>query len=221
MNYLEIQKQKKTLKIKIKKWKKGKNNIIAKRAIILFFLFIIFIFVFLGYLIHTSKIGIEIDNFIFDSEKQEKINKDSKIYVYLLLLNKIKVFKKNIKEIDFSKIKLENKDIDIHFLKNKDLKINYLELWKNIDIDVKNIDLQLQIGTQDAGLTAILTGIISALLGIILRKPKYEVIPIYSNNNVLKIKLKCIISIYLMQYIYSFIFKKEKFLKQRGGIIHE
>ena len=187
----------------------------------MFFLFIIFIFVFLGYLIHTSKIGIEIDNFIFDSEKQEKINKDSKIYVYLLLLNKIKVFNKNIKEIDFSKIKLENKDIDIHFLKNKDLKINYLELWKNIDIDVKNIDLQLQIGTQDAGLTAILTGIISALLGIILRKPKYEVIPIYSNNNVLKIKLKCIISIYLMQYIYSFIFKKEKFLKQRGGIIHE
>ena len=89
MNYLEIQKQKKTLKIKIKKWKKGKNNIIAKRAIILFFLFIIFIFVFLGYLIHTSKIGIEIDNFIFDSEKQEKINKDSKIYVYLLLLNKM------------------------------------------------------------------------------------------------------------------------------------
>ena len=147
----------------------------------MFFLFIIFIFVFLGYLIHTSKIGIEIDNFIFDSEKQEKINKDSKIYVYLLLLNKIKVFKKNIKEID----------------------------------------LQLQIGTQDAALTAILTGIISALLGIILRKPKYEVIPIYSNNNVLKIKLKCIISIYLMQYIYSFIFKKEKFLKQRGGIIHE
>lgn len=187
----------------------------------MFFLFIIFIFVFLGYLIHTSKIGIEIDNFIFDSEKQEKINKDSKIYVYLLLLNKIKVFKKNIKEIDFSKIKLENKDIDIHFLKNKDLKINYLELWKNIDIDVKKIDLQLQIGTQDAALTAILTGIISALLGITLRKPKYEVIPIYSNNNVLKIKLKCIISIYLMQYIYSFIFKKEKFLKQRGGIIHE
>ena len=187
----------------------------------MFFLFIIFIFVFLGYLIHTSKIGIEIDNFIFDSEKQEKINKESKIYVYLLLLNKIKVFKKNIKEIDFSKIKLENKDIDIHFLKNKDLKINYLELWKNIDIDVKKIELQLQIGTQDAGLTAILTGIISALLGIILRKPKYEVIPIYSNNNVLKIKLKCIISIYLMQYIYSFIFKKEKFLKQRGGIIHE
>ena len=113
------------------------------------------------------------------------------------------------------------KDLDLIFFKNKDFRIDYLELWKNRNIDIKEIDLQLQIGTQDAGLTAILTGIISALLGIILRKPKYEVIPIYSNNNVLKIKLKCIISIYLMQYIYSFIFKKEKFLKQRGGIIHE
>ena len=221
MNYLEIQKQKKTLKIKIKKWKKGKNNIIAKRAIILFFLFIILIFVFLGYLIHTSKIGIEIDNFMFDTEKQEKLNKDSKIYVYLLLLNKIKVFKTNILKDGNSKIKLEKKDLDLIFFKNKDFRIDYLELQKNRNIDIKEIDLQLQIGTQDAGLTAILTGIISALLGIILRKPKYEVIPIYSNNNVLKIKLKCIISIYLMQYIYSFIFKKEKFLKQRGGIIHE
>lgn len=187
----------------------------------MFFLFIILIFVFLGYLIHTSKIGIEIDNFMFDTEKQEKLNKDSKIYVYLLLLNKIKVFKTNILKDGNSKIKLEKKDLDLIFFKNKDFRIDYLELWKNRNIDIKEIDLQLQIGTQDAALTAILTGIISALLGINLRKPKYEVIPIYSNNNVLKIKLKCIISIYLMQYIYSFIFNKEKFLKQRGGIIHE
>ena len=181
----------------------------------MFFLFIILIFVFLGYLIHTSKIGIEIDNFMFDTEKQEKLNKDSKIYVYLLLLNKIKIFKTNILKDGNSKIKLEKRDLDLIFLKNKDFRIDYLELWKNRNIDIKEIDLQLQIGTQDAGLTAILTGIISALLGITLRKPKYEVIPIYSNNNILKIKLKCIISIYLMQYIYSFIFKKEKFLKQR------
>ena len=81
----------------------------------MFFLFIILIFVFLGYLIHTSKIGIEIDNFMFDTEKQEKLNKDSKIYVYLLLLNKIKVFKTNILKDGNSKIKLEKKDLDLIF----------------------------------------------------------------------------------------------------------
>ena len=73
---------------------------------------------------------------------------------------------------------------------------------QNVDIDVKKIDLYVQISTQDAALTAILVGIISSILGVILRKPKYQIIPIYSNKNSLKIKLDGIFSVYLMQYIY-------------------
>lgn len=68
----------------------------------------------------------------------------------------------------------------------------------------------MQLGTEDAALTAILTGIISAGLGVILRKPKYEVIPIYSDKNFLKIKLDGIFSVHLMQYIYKLIYKKIK-----------
>ena len=39
--------------------------------------------------IHTSKIGIDIKNLIIDTDAEEKINEDGKIYVYLLLFNKI------------------------------------------------------------------------------------------------------------------------------------
>ena len=42
--------------------------------------------------IHTSKIGIDIENLIIDTDAEEKINEDVKIYVYLLLFNKIKLF---------------------------------------------------------------------------------------------------------------------------------
>lgn len=163
-----------------------------------------------GLAIHTSRIGIEVENLIINTEKPkgEKINEQSKIYVYLLIFGKIKLFKKDVKKMKKPNFKLENKDIDIKILKNKELKINYKGLLQNIDVDVKKIDLQAQIATQDAALTAILVGVISSVLGVILRKPKYQVIPVYSNKNSLKIELECIISVYLMQYIYKLVFGK-------------
>lgn len=168
----------------------------------MFFLFIFIILLILGLMIHTSRIGIEIENLRIDTRqsKSEKINKDSKIFVYLLIFKKIKLFKKNVKNMNMKKVKFQNKNF----------KINYKELFQNIDIDIEQIDLNIQLGTQDAALTAILTGIISAGLGIILRKPKYEIIPIYSDKNFLKIKLDCIFSVYLMQYIYKLISNKIK-----------
>ena len=156
-----------------------------------------------------SRIGIEVENLRIDTEepKGEKINKDSKIYVYLLIFKKIKLFKKDVRNMDMKKMKIP---------KNKYIKIDYKEVVQNIDVDIEQIDLNMQLGTQDAALTAILTGIISAGLGIIIRKPKYEIIPIYTNRNFLKIKLDCIISVYLMQYIYKLISNKIKDLRNES-----
>lgn len=179
----------------------------------MFFLFVIIACLLILFLtIHTSRIGIEIQNLKIDTEKPkgEKINEESKIYVYLLIFRKIKLFKKDVKNMKMPKMEVQNKDIDIKILKNKYLKINYIELLQNIDVDIEKIDLYSQIGTQDAALTAILVGTISSILGVILRKPKYQIVPIYSNKNLLKIKLNCIISVYLMQYIYKLIFARAR-----------
>lgn len=169
----------------------------------MFFLFIfITLFIIAGIAIHTSRIGIDIENLIIDTEqpKGKTINEESKIYVYLLLFGKVKLLKKNVRTI--------NKE-DLKF-KKPNFKINYIELVKNIDIDVEQIDLYIQLGTQDAASTAILVGTIAVILGIILKKPKYQVIPDYLNKNFLKIKLNCIFSIYLMQYIYKLILERKK-----------
>lgn len=194
--------------------KNGKNNIKAKRAIILFFLFIFIILLFLIFATYTSRVGVEIQNLIVDTEnpKGEKINKDSKIYIYLLIFGKIKLLKKNVRNMDGKNIKFQNKDLDIKFFKDRDLKIDYKNLFQKIDIYFEQFDLNVQIGTEDAALTAILTGIIGAVLGVIIKRPKYEIIPIYANKNLLKIKLDCIFSVHLMQYIYKVISNKNKIL---------
>lgn len=180
----------------------------------MFFLFILVIFTILIIAIHTSKIGIDIKNLIIDTDAEEKINEDGKIYVYLLLFNKIKLFRKNVRNIPMKDVKFETSDFDIKIFKNKDIKINYLELIQNINIDIKNIDLNVNIGTEDAGITAILVGILAGILGIIIKKPKYQILPIYTNRNLLKINLNGIFTIYLMHYIYKFIKNniKERFM---------
>ena len=180
----------------------------------MFFLFILVIFTILIIAIHTSKIGIDIKNLIIDTDAEEKINEDGKIYVYLLLFNKIKLFRKNVRNIPMKDVKFETSDFDIKIFKNKDIKINYLELIQNINIDIKNIDLNVNIGTEDAGITAILVGILAGILGIIIKKPKYQILPIYANRNLLKINLNGIFTIYLMHYIYKFIKDtiKERFM---------
>lgn len=178
------------------------------------FFFILIIFTILIIAIHTSKIGIDIKNLIIDTDAEEKINEDGKIYVYLLLFNKIKLFRKNVRNIPMKDVKFETSDFDIKIFKNKDIKINYLELIQNINIDIKNIDLNVKIGTKDVGITAILVGILAGILGIIIKKPKYQILPIYANRNLLKINLNGIFTIYLMHYIYKFIKDniKERFM---------
>ena len=178
----------------------------------MFFLFILLIFFILGVAIYTSRVGIEIVNLRIDTEqpKGQKINKDSKIFIYILIFRKFKLFKKNVRNIDTGKIKFQNKDLDIEFFKDRDIKIDYKDLLQKINIYFEKIDLKIQIGTEDAAITAILTGIIAAGLGVILKKPKYEVKPIYANKNLVKIKLDCIFSVHLMQYIYKLFSNKIK-----------
>lgn len=172
----------------------------------MFFLFILVILFVIGFTIHTSKIGIKIENFKIDTEKPKgnKINKDKKIIIYLIIFNKIELFKRNVENLDKQKINIPE---------NIKTKVNYKEILENIKIDIRKIDLIIHLGTEDASLTAILTGILSGILGGIIRKPKYEIIPVYSNKNFLRVKLNCIISVSLMQYIYKLIFNKIKDLK--------
>ena len=165
----------------------------------MFFLFIFIVLLILALAVHTSKFEIKVENLKIDTQEPngQKINKDRKLYLYIVIFNKIKIFRR---KLDIQNIKF----------RNKNLRIDYKPFFQKIKVYVKEIDLTVQIGTQDAALTAILVGIITTVVGIILKKPKYEIIPIYTNKNFLKIKLDGIFSVHLMQYIYIIISKKIK-----------
>ena len=65
----------------IKSKKSGKNNV-KPEVIILFFLFLfITLLIVVGIAIHTSRIGIDIENLIIDTEqpKEKMINEEGKI----------------------------------------------------------------------------------------------------------------------------------------------
>lgn len=171
----------------------------------MFFLFILIIILILIIAIHTSKIGIEVVNLIIDTQNKKKINDECKIYAFVLIFNKIKLFKRDLRKGDF---KLQTKKLDIKLFKNRDIKFDYKELIKKSRFEIGNIDLNIEIGTEDAALTAISVGAISSVLGFLIRKPKFEVVPVYMNKNLLKLELDGIFTVYLMHYIYSQTFKK-------------
>ena len=114
-----------------------------------------------------------------------------------------------------NEIKFDKSKLDISYLKNKELKINYIELIKKINVEIERIDLKICIGTEDAAITAIIVGILSIILGNIIKKPKYQIIPQYINKNILKIKLDGIFYIDLMQYIYKLVKKRLKREKKK------
>ena len=175
----------------------------------MFFLIILIFILIIGVATYNSRIGIEIENLEINIRiaNVKSIDKKGEVYLYLLVFNKIKLFKKNIKEIKLDKLKIPGKDIGIKALNNKDLKIDYKELLQSANIE--KIDLYAQIGTENAAITAILVGIISSILGIIIKKPRYQVVPLYIGENLFKIKLEGIFTVNLIHYIYKSIFNEK------------
>ncbi len=172
----------------------------------MFFLFLIGVIIIIFIIIFTSEIGLEINNLKVNTENQEILNKDYIVEISVIILHKIKIIKQNIKNIDSKNIRVGNRTISTKAFKKKDINIDYKLLIKNIS--VKKVKLNIEIGTENAALTAIIVGFISAIIGIIIKMPKYKIIPIYNGKNLLKIDLDCIIRIYLIHYIYEQILNK-------------
>ena len=109
----------------------------------MFFLFALIILFLIIFIIHTSKIGIEVNNLIIDTEKNngEKINKDSKIEIYLLLFNKVKFLRRDVRNMKMPNLKIKKQDIDIKVFKNKELDINYRDNIKFVRNNYKKTQI--------------------------------------------------------------------------------
>ena len=187
---------------------------LLEEAIILFFLFLIFFICIVTILLIFSEIEININNIRFTSNKVKgrhlKENYEVEIKIYILKL--IKILNIQITKSKLEKLKLESKlkDIENKLLrKNIKVDINILETIKQLNLIIKNLDLKVEIGTENAATTSIIFAVISSVIPIILRnkikdieKQKINIIPVYTNENLLNIQLDCIFNVKMIHIIY-------------------
>ena len=177
------------------------------------FLYIIgFIFIILIIFIF-SKIQIKIENFKFTSETKRHINTDYKLVIKLYILSKIPILKISInkKFIERLKVKEKMKTLEMELIENK-LKIDkdFLKAMKKLDINIKHLNLRIDLGTENASFTSIIIPILSTIISMLLRNrikdyknQHYIVNPIFTNQNLINIELSSIFEIKMIHIIDS------------------
>jgi len=180
---------------------------------VIFFIILISIVIISTMLIACSTLKLDIQDFILVNKKLEKFE----IVISLNLFNKIKwlklrINKERVKKIrGNAKLKVLNKILDTKVLRKfKSARKIFAKDWKHVirefnKFEIEKIDIKSKLGTENAATTAIITGTISAILGIILArkvaKPKYKIEPIYVDKNYIYLSINCIVAIKLVHII--------------------
>lgn len=193
----------------------GKTNINhLKKVKILVFLFILFIIIsIMIFLIIFSKIRIEIINFNFNSMKPRHINNNYKILINFYTFDKIPIFKIRITKLILDKLKLKYKEkirnVEMKLLSNTS-KINKKKInaMKKLDIIIKKIDLDIELGTENAGVTAMIIPLVSTIISIVLKNKVsnykeqfFKISPVYINQNLINIRVSGIFEIKMIHII--------------------
>lgn len=190
----------------------------------LFLKIILIIFIFL-ILIITVKVEVKIQNIKYNSEKVkgERLANNYQIIIKILTLEKIPIFRLKINKSKIEKInakthlkqkikeEIQKQDIAkaIEMEKKFDLKKLIPEVYKNIKLETENINLKIDIGTENVVLTSFIIPIISTILAFTVKR-NFEVQPIYQNKNIIKFELNGIFSVKMIHIIDTICILKKK-----------
>ena len=174
----------------------------------------VFLFVFLIILmIITIRIKFKFKDFEFNSQYKEKLNDKYKVEIIIYIFNFIPIFKFKItnekvkKVLTNEKIKKSINKQKMKIMKNKN-NINIKEI-KSIKIEIKEMRLNILLGTEDAAITAFIIPVISTFIAIFLSKKikKYNdkqvfsIQPIYINQNLINVEFSGIFQIKMIHII--------------------
>ena len=200
-----------------------------KEASILVFLFLLLILLILTLSIVTSKIEIKLMPFILNTKKYKFVDDQSKVIIKLKLFEIIPIVKftitnKKIKRLPKS-LKMNEKieKIERDIIQNKDkIDVRLLAVAKEIgkSTEIKKLELAMELGTENAFLTSMLVAIFSTALSIGISNMyvkedniHYQVEPIYTSQNFVKIAISGIFQI-KMVHIINIIYV----LNKKGGM---
>ncbi len=176
----------------------------------------LFIFLIIILMIITIRIKFDFKNFKFSILENKKINKNYEIKIVIYIFQKIPILKTKIDDEKIQKIinneKLRNaiKSQEIKIFENrKNIDKEIISTIKNIKLEVDEMNLKIEVGTENASMTAFIIPIISTILAIFLSKKvkKYNnkqifsVIPKYINKNLINIEFSGIFQLKMIHII--------------------
>ena len=190
------------------------------------FLFIMWIILVVTLIIITAKIEVKIVNLAINSQNKEHISDKYKIITKLKIFGNIPIIKftlnkKKIKKIQqLLKMNEKVKQLEKDILQNKnkfDKKMvkGLKEFSKGIYVE--NLELEVELGTENAFLTSILVAFFSSILAISFSRIHlkennivYKIEPVYRNENSIKIEISGIFQIKLIHIINTiYVFNKK------------
>ena len=181
------------------------------------FLFILLIILLLGIIILTSKLEIRMINVIIDSQSKPYVNDKYKIIIKLKIFDTIPIIKFTLNKNKLRKIQQslktneKVKQLEKDIIQNKD-KVD-AQIIKGLKdfckgIYIETLNLEIELGTQNAFLTSMLVAIFSSILSIGFSRIRvreknivYEIKPVYKNENSIKIEISGIFQIKLIHII--------------------
>lgn len=193
------------------------------------FLFVLLLITVIILLFLSIKIRIQIVDFRFTSQSRQHVNNNYKLIIKLYILNRLPIMKIVIDKEKIEKFKsniyIENKIKNINLKLIQDINIfdkRIFKAIKKLDLQIRNINLSIDFGTENASLTAIIVPIISTVIAIMVKKKmkkyedqKYIINPIYINQNLINIALSGIFEIKMIHIInIIYILNKKEGVKE-------
>ena len=170
----------------------------------MFFLFIILIIMLM---IITIKIKFEIQNLKISINETPHINNKYQIKIKIYTFGAIPIF--SIK-LNNPKIKKILKQQETKIIENKaNIDKELITSLKNIKTEIKEINLKILIGTENASLTAFTIPVISTIVAMFLskqikkynEKQVFSITPIYINQNLINAEISGIFQIKMIHII--------------------
>ena len=171
----------------------------------------------MGLVILTSKLDIRMINLIIDSQSKKHINDRYEIIIKLKVFGNLPILKFTLNKSRLRKIKQSRKMNEKVKQLEKDIIQNRNKFDKNMmkglkefskNIYMEKLDLQIELGTENAFLTSMFVAFFSSILSIIFSRIHvreknivYEIEPVYRNENSIKIEISGIFQIKLIHII--------------------
>ena len=133
------------------------------------FLFAFIMIIIIVYIIISLKINFKIETFNYNSMLPKKVKLKYNILITIYIFNKIPIIKIKLTTKSWNKIRQKVKkridEIDVTDIeRDREINKKILEITKMLKINIKDFNLRLELGTEDAIITSFLVPIIGIII---------------------------------------------------------